>query len=86
MTNLRDDLIERLQQVFRETLNDRLMKITEDTTQPDIPEWESLTQVTLNLMAIEREFDIRLTAKDASRLVSVRSILDFLETRKRPGR
>jgi acyl carrier protein len=81
MMNLRDDLIERLQQVFRETLNDRSMKITEDTAQPDIPEWESLSQVTL-IMAIEREFNIRLTARDASQLVSVRSILDFLEARK----
>lgn len=80
MTDSQYGLFERLQRVFRETLDDHSMKITKNTTQVDILEWDSMFQIIL-IMGIEREFGVRLTAKDISRLVSVRIILDFLETK-----
>jgi acyl carrier protein len=80
MMDLRQVLFERVQRVFRETLDDNSLKITKDTTQIDLSEWDSKFQVTL-IMAIENEFDVRLSAKDASQLVSVSAILDLLETK-----
>lgn len=80
MTDLEQGLFERLQRVFRDTLDDQSLKITKGTSQADISEWDSMFQITL-IMAIEKEFGVRLTAKDAGQLVSVRAILDFLESR-----
>ena len=80
MMDLRQVLFERVQRVFRETLDDNSLKITKDTTQIDLSEWDSKFQVTL-IMAIENEFDVRLSAKDASQLVSVCAILDLLESK-----
>jgi acyl carrier protein len=80
MMDLRQVLFERVQRVFRETLDDNSLRITKDTTQIDLSEWDSKFQVTL-IMAIENEFDVRLSAKDASQLVSVCAILDLLESK-----
>ena len=80
MTDLEHGLLERLQGVFRETLDDRSLKITKETAQADISEWDSMFQITL-IMAIEKQFDVRLTAREASQLVSVRAILDFLKAK-----
>jgi acyl carrier protein len=80
MMDLRQVLFERVQRVFRETLDDNSLRITKDTTQIDLSEWDSTFQVTL-IMAIENEFDVRLSAKDASQLVSVCAILDLLESK-----
>lgn len=80
MTDLEHGLLERLQGVFRETLDDRSLKITKETAQADISEWDSMFQITL-IMAIEKQFGVRLTAREASKLVSVRAILEFLKTR-----
>jgi acyl carrier protein len=80
MMDLRQVLFERVQRVFRETLDDNSLRITKDTTQIDLLEWDSKFQVTL-IMAIENEFDVRLSAKDASQLVSVCAILDLLESK-----
>lgn len=80
MMDLRQVLFERVQRVFRETLDDNSLRITKDTTQIDLLEWDSKFQVTL-IMAIENEFDVHLSAKDASQLVSVCAILDLLESK-----
>ena len=73
-------MFERLQRVFREALEDQSLEITKDTTQKDISEWDSMFQVTL-IMTIENEFSVRLSAKEASELVSVRAILGSLEAK-----
>jgi len=80
MTNSRQDLMERVRCVLKDMfLNDSLV-IKEDTELANIPEWDSMLHVTL-VMALEREFNIRLNAKEASQSVAIRPILDLLETK-----
>lgn len=76
-----DKLIQRVQRVFREVLDDDSLEITEHIAQADVPEWDSMFQITL-ILAIEKEFDLRLVAKDAGQLVTVRAILDLLSAKK----
>jgi acyl carrier protein len=80
MLDVRQGLLERLRRVFHEALDDDSLKITKDTTQTDLLEWDSMFQITLTL-AIENEFGVRFSAKDASQLISVRAILDLLEAK-----
>jgi acyl carrier protein len=80
MTSFRQGLMERVQSVLRDMfLNDSLV-IADDTKLDDIPEWDSMLHVTL-VMALEREFDVRLNAREASQSVAIRSILDLLEAK-----
>jgi acyl carrier protein len=80
MLDVRQRLLERVQRVFHDALDDDSLEITKATTQAHLPEWDSMFQVTLTL-AIEKEFGVRFSAKDASQLVSVQAILDLLETK-----
>ncbi len=72
--------MERVQRVLKDMLLNDSLVITEDTKLDGIPEWDSMLHVTL-VMALEREFDIRLNAREASQLVVMRRILDLLEAK-----
>jgi acyl carrier protein len=80
MSDVPQNLFGRVQRVFQEALDDRSLKITKDTAQTDIPEWDSMFQITL-ILAIEKEFGVRFSAREASQLVSVRAVLGLLETK-----
>ena len=80
MTNFRQDLMERVRCVLKDLFLDDALVITEDTKLADIPEWDSMLHVTL-VMTIEREFSVRLNAKEVSQTVAIRPILDLLEAK-----
>jgi acyl carrier protein len=82
MANLREDLLDRVQRVLKENLLDDFLVITEDTKMEDIPEWDSMFHVTL-VLSLEREFDVRLNARETSQAVAMRPILDLLEAKLR---
>jgi acyl carrier protein len=76
----RQEMLERVRRVLRDTFVDDRLVITEDTKLADISEWDSELHVTL-ILALEQEFDVRLTAKEASQSVAIRPILDLLESK-----
>jgi acyl carrier protein len=80
MMDMNSDLLERLQTIFREILDNDRLRITPATTQAQILEWDSLAQVAL-VMAIENEFQVSFTAREASTLFSVRAIADLIEAK-----
>jgi acyl carrier protein len=80
MMDMNSDLFERLQTIFREILDNDRLRITAATTQAQTLEWDSLAQVAL-VMAIENEFQVSFTAREASTLVSVRAIADLIEAK-----
>jgi acyl carrier protein len=80
MMDMNSDLLERLQRIFREILDNDRLRITTATTQAQTLEWDSLAQVAL-VMAIENEFQVSFTAREASALVSIRAITDLIEAK-----
>jgi acyl carrier protein len=80
MTDLRQNLMERVRRVLKDMFLSDSLVITEDTQLADIREWDSMLHVTL-VMALEGEFKVRLNAKEASQSVAVRPILDLLEAK-----
>ena len=73
----RAEALKRLTQVFREVFDNDMLVITESTSADDIPDWDSLMQITL-CVAAEREFNTRLNAAEIARLANVGSWINLL--------
>ena len=84
MAEVRRALLERVRRVLRDLFVDDSLAVTEDTKLVDIPEWDSMLHVTL-VMALEREFGIRLNAEETDKAVAVRPIVDLLEIKLGTG-
>jgi acyl carrier protein len=67
----------RLTKIFRETLGCDDLVLSPDTTPDDVEEWDSVAQVQL-FLALEMEFDIRLTPDELGSIRSVHDIVDLL--------
>lgn len=65
--------------ILAQTLNVSETDLTLETTAEDLETWDSLAIINL-AVAIEGEFGISLTAENVEALVSVRSIVDVLES------
>ncbi len=56
-----------------------LKKINEDSSPEDIDTWDSLNQINL-VLALEEEFGVRFTDDQIVQMLSVRSIIETLES------
>lgn len=65
-----DDLHVRLTSIFRDVFDDDALILRDDMTADNVESWDSLTHVDL-IVAIEKEFKIRLTTGEISGLKSV---------------
>ena len=68
---------ERLTTVFREVFDDDTLVLSDTTTARDIEGWDSLQHITL-ILAVEREFKIRVTAAEAGLLANVGELLALI--------
>ena len=76
----RQGIYEKLNRVFQEVFDDDEIKITEGTTADDIEDWDSLMHITL-VVAIEKEFSIRLNAAEVGKLKNVGEMLKLIEAK-----
>jgi acyl carrier protein len=65
-----NDVYKRMTAIFRDVLDDDSIILRDDMTADDVKNWDSLTHVDL-ILAIEKEFRIRLTTGEISGLKSV---------------
>ena len=72
-----DQILERLTNVFQDVFDDDSLVLTEISTADDIEEWDSLNQIKI-ILACEKEFDIKLNARDINTLESVGAMLEHL--------
>jgi acyl carrier protein len=70
----------RLARVFREVFDDDELEIRDETTARDIPDWDSLTHVTLVVRA-EAAFGVRFTSAEVSGLTCVGDLRRLLESK-----
>jgi acyl carrier protein len=75
-----DDLHRRLNRVFQDVFDDESIAITDGTAAKDIDEWDSLMHITL-VVAIEKEFKVRLNAAEVGKLENVGGMLRLLAER-----
>ena len=74
----REEIYERLNEVFQDVFGDDDITVNDDTTAKDIDGWDSLRHITL-LAAIEDEFDIEVPDRIIPTLRTVKDIVDYLE-------
>lgn len=74
----KEEILEKLNGIFRENFDDDAIVVTEKTTASDIDEWDSLEHV--NLMAkIEKEFNVKFELREMLALKDVGEMVNLLE-------
>lgn len=74
----REEIFEKLQEIFADVFGDDDLEITEDTTAEDIEDWDSLTHITL-INAVEDEFDMKFSMKQVIGMKNVGEMVDIIE-------
>jgi acyl carrier protein len=73
-------ITKRLNVVFREVFDDDDILISDAMTADDLEEWDSVSHITL-VMAVEREFGVKLTASEVGGLSNVGDMVRLLQDR-----
>ncbi len=73
-------LLEKVQDIFRDILDDETVEITEETSQETLEDWDSLTHVTL-FAVLEDEFSMKFTMEEITKGTSVKMLLHYLTTK-----
>jgi acyl carrier protein len=73
----RDDVLARLQDIFRAELDDDDLQISLATRQSDLKGWDSLAHVRL-VSGIESEFDFQFSLAEIEEINSVRQFVDMI--------
>ena len=71
-----EDILSKVQNIFRDVLDEENISLTSQTTANDIEEWDSLTHIQL-VVAIEKSFKIKFTSKE---ILSWKNVVEMVET------
>jgi acyl carrier protein len=75
-----DDVLARVQEVFRAELDDEDLVIAPDTSQKTLKAWDSLAHIRL-VSGIENEFDIQFNLAEIEQITSVRQFVQLIQER-----
>lgn len=76
----REEITEKLTQVFRDVFDDEEIVISDTTTADDIEAWDSLEHISL-IAAVEKTFKMRFTMREVSGMKNVGEMIDILSQR-----
>lgn len=74
----RTEILEKLNEVFRDVFDNNDIVVTEQTNANDIEEWDSLIHITL-ISAVEDEFDVSFDMKTVVSMKNVGDMIDAIE-------
>jgi acyl carrier protein len=78
--NSSDDVLARVQEVFRAELDDEDLVIAPDTSQRNLKGWDSLAHIRL-VSGIENEFDVQFNLSEIEQINSVRQFVQLIQER-----
>lgn len=73
----REEVYERLNEVFRDVFDDEEIVVTDTTTSADIEDWDSLEHINL-VSAVEQEFGIKFTMGQVVTMKDVGEMVDII--------
>jgi|TARA_B110000090_G_scaffold158252_1_gene174178 acyl carrier protein len=73
----RDELLNRIQGIFRDIFDENDMIIENNTSSDDVEEWDSLNHINL-VSAIEKEFKIKFALGELIALKDVGGMVDLM--------
>lgn len=74
----RIEALEKINEIFEETLDEIESEIVESTTADDVEEWDSLTHIQL-VVGVEKKFGIRFTSTEIQTWKNVGEMIDCIE-------
>ena len=69
----------RIQNVFREVLEDEDFVLDRTLKREDLEAWDSLTHIQL-VLSLEKEFGVKFTTQQITKMQSVEDIISFLKS------
>lgn len=76
----RGELLGKMSEIFCDILDEDTLEITEETSQENLEDWDSLTHVTL-FAVLEDEFSLHFSVEEMEKGTSVAKLLDYLEAK-----
>lgn len=73
----KEQVMERLTEIFRDVFDDESIEISDSTTADDIEAWDSLEHITL-ISAVEKAFKMRFTMREVSGMKNVGEMAEIL--------
>ena len=73
----RNDIIEKLTNVFHEIFKDESIVLRDDMTAEDVENWDSLTHM-LMISKVEQEFQVKFKLKDLNKLKTVGDLITII--------
>jgi acyl carrier protein len=76
----REEILNEITKVFADTLDEDKVTLTESSTADEVEGWDSLTHVQL-VVAVERKFKVRFTAKEIQSWKNVGEMIDSITSK-----
>ena len=73
----KNEVIERLNDIFRDVFGDDSITVNEATTSDDIDDWDSIEHINL-IGAVEDEFGLRFRMREVSGMKNVGEMIDII--------
>lgn len=73
----REEVFERLNEVFRDVFDDETIKVKDTTTADDIEDWDSLEHINL-VVTVEKCFGIKFTMGEVTGMKNVGAMADII--------
>ncbi len=77
-------LLPRVNKVLRSVFDDPELTVSLATTAKDVPDWDSITHITL-VIEIEREFNVKFQMAEIEKLRNVGDLVAILATKQPRG-
>lgn len=74
----RQEILTKVEEIFKDLLDDEAFKLTEEMSADDIQEWDSLFHITL-IASIEDEFKISISTAEVAKAKNIGVMLDMIE-------
>ena len=75
-----NEILEKVQDIFRDVLDNEDIELTPETTADDIDEWDSLSHIQL-IVAIEKALGVKFTSKEITSWSNVGEMIDCIQTK-----
>ena len=76
----KEEIYERLNNVFRDVFDDDSIVVKPETTSNDIEDWDSLEHINL-VVAVEQEFGIKFNMNEVTTMKNVGEMVDIIISR-----
>lgn len=73
----KSEILEKVQEIFRDVLDNEEIVLNNETTADDIEEWDSLSHIQL-IVNIEKSFKIKFTSKEILSWNNVGEMIDCI--------